>query len=208
MLAGTMKPAPASTPASSKPAESHQTLPETAPTEVAINLTQTERLPNDPSPHPALAELPFDDFTLEELRNKLEITSRSLTRKSLVCMEVKYLTNLLNYLNAREADPNYDAPKPPERKLSQYDEDEFQLLAYSGIQMCHPAMGHPARTELATRIYEEFYEVYRQGDLDALWDFLHSSHTQLKAIPAPPPSEGEERASIVMTLQKIRKVRY
>jgi hypothetical protein len=203
-----MKPAPASIPASCKPAESHQTLPETAPAEASANPTQTERPPNDPSPKPTLEELRYEDSTLEELRNDLEITSRSLTRKSLIEMEVQYLKNILAYLTAREANPNYDAAKPPERELSQYDEDEFQLLAYSGIQMCHPAMVHPARTELATKIYEEFYKVYRQSDLDALWDFLHSSHTQLKAIPAPPPSEDEERASIVMTLQKIRKVRY
>lgn len=73
--------------------------------------------------------------------------------------------------------------------------------------MCHPAMVHQARTELATRIYQEFYKVYRQSDLDALWDFLRSSCAQLQAIPAPPPGEGEERASIEMTLKKIREAK-
>jgi hypothetical protein len=193
---------------SSKPAESHQTPPVTTPTEAGTKLTPTQRPPNNPSPPSPLEDLTFDDSTLEELRDDLEITSLSLTRKSLIDMEIQYLDSLLVDLKARQADPNYDAPEPPERELSPYDEDEFQLLAYSGIKMCHPAMVHPARTELATRIYEELYRVYRQGDLDALWDFLSSSHAQLKAIPAPPPGEGEERACIETTLQKIRKVKY
>jgi hypothetical protein len=193
---------------SNNPAESHQTLPGTVPTEGGTKLTQTERPPNAPSPPSTLEELTFNDSTLEELRDELEITSLSLTRKCLIDMEVQYLENILAAINARRADPNYDAPEPPERELSQYDEDEFQLLAYSGIKMCHPAMVHPARTELATRIYEELYRVYRQGDLDALWDFLRSSHAQLRAIPAPPPGEGEEGASIEGTLHRIRKVKY
>lgn len=134
--------------------------------------------------------------------------SNLLARRGVIYLEIDYLERCLAYSQALDADPKHGAAKPPERKLSQYDEDEFQFLAHSGVKMCHPAMVHPARTELATRIYQEFYKVYRQSDLDALWDFLRSSHAQLQAIPAPPPGEGEERASIEMTLKKIREAKF
>ena len=200
MLAGTMKPEPASTSkaVSCEPAESRQALPEAAPTEAATNLTQTEHPRNDPSAPPAL----------ETLMEKLDRATRWHARKGVRRMEIKYLDKLLSYYEARKANPDQEIPKPRERELSQYDEDEFQFLAHAGMKMFHPAMVHPARTELATRIYEEFYNVYRQGDLDALWDFLRSNQAQLQAIPAPPAGEGEERSSIETTLQKIRKVRY
>lgn len=134
--------------------------------------------------------------------------SNLLARGGVIHLEIDYIEHCLAYSQALDADPKYDAPEPPERSLSQYDEDEFQFLAHSGVKMCHPAMVHPARAELATRIYQEFYKVYRQSDLDALWDFLRSSHAQLQAIPAPPPGEGEERASIEMTLKKIREAKF
>ena len=193
-----LAPASASKPASSKPAEFHKTQPETAPTEAATNLTQTEHPRNDPSAPPAL----------ETLMEKLDRATRWHARKGVRRMEIKYLDKLLSYYEARKANPDQEIPKPLERKLSQYDEDEFQFLAHAGMKMFHPAMVHPARTELATRIYEEFYNVYRQGDLDAIWNFLRLSHAQLQAIPAQQPGEGEQRASIEMTLKNIREAKY
>ena len=188
MLDGTMKPAPASTskPISCKPAEFHQTLPETATTDLGAKRARTQTPPNASSPQP----------TFEALMALYHRTSNLLARGGVIHLEIDYLERCLAHSQALEADPNYAAAKPPERKLSQYDEDEFQFLAHSGVKMLHPAMVHPARTELATGIYQEFYKVYRQSDLDALWDFLSSSHAQLQAIPAPPPGEGEERASM------------
>lgn len=159
---------------------------------------RTRTAPIDSTPQP----------TLESLKARYHRRKCLVARGVVLLMEIEYLKHHTAYHQAREQDPNHDAPEPPIRQLSQYDEDEFQFLAHSGVKMCHPIFVHPARTKLATRIYREFYQIYAKCDLDALWSFLRTSHARLQAIPLPPIDESDERRTIEQALLKLRKIKF
>lgn len=126
-----------------------------------------------------------------------------LAERAAIQMEINFLRTCMAQLTCPQDIRAGSTPAPQERKLSKKDEAEFQLLVRSGVKLCHPALVHPARIDLATTIFRELEETYFQGDLEKLWTFLRASQARLAAIPAPVPAPGGERAEILRILKNI-----
>jgi hypothetical protein len=177
----------------STPDPSAQALHPSAATDSSAPQAQPAGISRGPSPRP----------TLDALVRLVDAERDRLAARAAIQMEINFIQTSLAHLTGPQELREGNTPAPRERKLSKKDEAEFQLLVRSGVKLCHPALVHPARVDLATTIYRELEETYFQGDLEKLWTFLRTSQARLAAVPAPAPAPGEERAEFLRTVDRI-----